>query len=142
MQRLSAFHTAQALFLGFGAVSAVLVIALITWKYRGADPVGRRQVKWVVYGFFLAATLQVVGNLLTLGHPDPSFSWKIFEVAEATTIFVPLSILIAMVRFNLFDIDRLISATAAYTVAGIAAPASIAPISPQGLDNSKLDVTL
>jgi len=118
-------HTAQMLLLVLYVVVAVLVLALVTQKFRGTDPVGRRQIKWVVYGFYLSAIPHLLGGLLALGHPDPDFRWKISEVAEIPTVFVPLSVLIAMVRFNLFDIDRLISATAAYTVVGIGALAGL-----------------
>jgi class 3 adenylate cyclase len=46
---------------------------------------------------------------------DPSL-WWLYEIAAFPVALIPLCIFIAIVRFNLFDIDRLISATATYTI--------------------------
>jgi class 3 adenylate cyclase len=41
------------------------------------------------------------------------------ELAQILYVIIPLCIVIAIVRFNLYDIDRLIGATAAYTIVSI-----------------------
>ncbi|MBW2387576.1 MAG: hybrid sensor histidine kinase/response regulator, partial [Deltaproteobacteria bacterium] len=52
----------------------------------------------------------------SVGFPQFAFH-RFFEVFMLVQVSFPLSILIAVIRFNVFDIDRLISATASYTIA-------------------------
>jgi hypothetical protein len=84
-----------------------------SYRFIHADPVTRRQIKWVLFGFYLAAVPTLgVEALVFVKAPI----WPLGELVPIFYVFVPLCIFIAIVRFNLFDIDRLISATAAYTI--------------------------
>jgi len=83
-----------------------------------SDPVGRRRIKWVLYATYVAGVPQAV--LLFLMFLNPSHSlWALLASVDTLFIFIPLSVFIAIVRFNLFDIDRLISATTAYTIVSV-----------------------
>ncbi|MDH3458236.1 MAG: PDZ domain-containing protein, partial [Gemmatimonadota bacterium] len=90
---------------------ASLVVA--TRKYQRADLVGRRQMKWVLLGFYcvaLALAVSIAASVL-----DPRLGWLWFASYWAVPL-VPLALVISVVRFNLFDIDRLLSATASYNI--------------------------
>jgi two-component system, NarL family, sensor kinase len=94
-----------ALFLG-------LTLLTVTWQYRRSrDGVTRRQMRWVVW----AALLSGGGGLLFYILPgvvggvavDPN-------VVGLIVLPFPLAIAIAILRHNLFDIDRLINRTLVY----------------------------
>jgi class 3 adenylate cyclase len=93
-----------------------MMLVLLTRNFRRAGPVGRRQVKWVVYGFYIGTVPALAANVVAAF--DPSL-WWLQQVSMIAVVLTPLCIFIALVRFNLFDIDRLISATAAYTVLSV-----------------------
>jgi hypothetical protein len=88
----------------------------ITWTYSRSDPVDRRRTRWIVLGFYLG----LVPNLAlraSMGADilDPTLALPLFELAGLAMTAIPISVGIAIVRFNYLDIDRLISATAAYS---------------------------
>jgi class 3 adenylate cyclase len=103
-----------ALNIGTGAA----YLAVLTWRYIGVGPIGRRRIKWVLIGVYLSVLPHLgVWAFFLLEHPMLSVFTRLTNVMLA---FAPLSLLVAVLRFNLFDIDRVISATAAYTLVGIA----------------------
>jgi class 3 adenylate cyclase len=88
-------------------------LAVATGKYRRVDPIARRQMKWVVLGVnCVALTMAVAVGAAAL---DPHLSWLWFASFGALPL-LPLSLVISVVRFNLFDIDRLLSAAASYNI--------------------------
>jgi class 3 adenylate cyclase len=98
------------------AVFIVTLLGLLTRSFRRAGPVGRRQLKWVVFGIYIG-TLPVLGiDVFAVYNPS---LWRFHDPAVAGLGLIPFCVLIAIVRFNLFDIDRLISVTAAYTILSV-----------------------
>src|SRR5262249_21983299 len=79
---------------------------------RSADPVGRRRLKWVIFGTYLAWAPVLALALWVLAGFEPR---GVLLVTVALSLW-PICLLIAMVRYNLFDIDRLISSTASYSL--------------------------
>lgn len=100
------FHVLNEAFL-------VTLLVLLTRNFRRAGPLGRRQLKWVVYGLYIG-TVPVLAAIV-VAMLDPRL-WWLQEVAIVAMALTPACVCIAIVRFNLFDIDRLISSTAAYSV--------------------------
>jgi class 3 adenylate cyclase len=92
------------------------LLGLLARSFRRAGPVGRRQLKWVVFGIYIG-TLPVLAVDVFAVY-DPSL-WRFHDPAVAALGLIPFCVLMAIVRFNLFDIDRLISATAAYTILSV-----------------------
>ena len=93
----------------FGAA----LITIISRTYRRLDPIGRRQVKWVLLGLYVS--LVPVSVTTGLAIWDDQFR----SYAAGSEIFhtiIPVSIYIAIARYGLFDIDRLISATTSYSI--------------------------
>lgn len=94
-------------------------LGLFTVNYRRADHAGRRRIKWVLYGTYVAGVPVVLVLFSVIA--DSSGAWyriALMPPAIAVTAF-PLSVLIAVVRHNLLDIDRLISATTSYSLLAV-----------------------
>ena len=118
---------------GLPAAALVVVVllavqlAVVTRAYQRADAIGRRQLRWVLFGTYCAAMPPMVAGLLAAA--SPSFQ-VLYWMSLSAIACIPLSILISILRFNLFDIDRIISATASYNVlltAAITLGAAIVP---------------
>lgn len=88
-----------------GGLLLIAGVAGLVARHRWADPVLRQQVRGVLFAMGLAVTVVVVFVLLErpwLGNP--------------ALALVPVSIGAAVVRYRLFDLDRLISRTVAYSL--------------------------
>jgi class 3 adenylate cyclase len=97
------------------AVSALVV--LFSRAYRVSSPLGRRQIKWVVYSVYVGAAPYLVLNAIDALFPG---RLDLRELAVLCAIALPVGLVIAIVRSQLFDIDRLISATASYSATIVA----------------------
>ncbi len=98
------------------ALGMVAMLAVTTRKYRRADLVARRQMKWVLFGLYcVGLSMAVVRAAFVF---DPRFGW-LFLASSWAIALIPLSLLISVMRFNLFDIDRLLSATASYNILAV-----------------------
>ncbi len=75
-------------------------------RYRRAEGVERQQVAWLLYGVVLAVTLMMLNTYL------PFDNWAF--VAGFT--MPGLGIGVAVLRYRLYDIDRLVSRTVSYTL--------------------------
>ncbi|HEX5066053.1 MAG TPA: ATP-binding protein [Myxococcota bacterium] len=101
---------------GFEAVSALMLILPVTWNYFHASAVAKRQIKWLAYGCWTAALAMVPALAAPVFVPD----WRWFEetlgLAGLIGAAIPIGFLISVIAYNLFDVDRLISAVASYTL--------------------------
>jgi len=118
---------------GFRAVFALNVVfiatllVVLTRNFRRAGALGRRQLKWVVLGIYCGTVPVLLVDVVAI--VAPAF-WWLHELAVIAEIAIPLAVLIAIVRANLFDVDRLITGAAAATVLsvlGLAAVLSAVP---------------
>ena len=99
---------------GFGAmlVGLVMGVASITVRFRRGHGEERQQLKWMLAAILLLAVAAVptfVGvesDLLSLLGP--------FTIA-----LIPGAVTLAILRYRLYDIDRLISRTIAYTLVSV-----------------------
>lgn len=91
----------------------VVFLAILARNYRRTDASGRRQLKWVLYGFYVGLGPVAAGALVFGTRPD--LRW-IYELSLTATIFLPVCLYIAFIRHKLYDIDRLITTTIAYTI--------------------------
>jgi len=102
---------------GVAAIAAAIVAPLLTLsvasRYRSAGRVERQQLKW----FFLAIGLTVGAILIlfvvTILTPGPIGETPLTVFALAATT-VPVAIGIAILRYRLYEIDRIISRTISY----------------------------
>jgi len=94
----------------------LLLLGITTRTYQHSDPIGRRQIKWVLLGVYLAVAFPVTA--VVMAATEPRFI-PMLVVSMATLGFIPISLVIAIARYNFFDIDQVISSTASYTLLGI-----------------------
>jgi class 3 adenylate cyclase len=119
---------------GFRAVFVINVafitalLAVVTRNFRRANASGRRQLKWVVLGTYLGTAPVLLADLAAAIAPP---LWWLHEAAAVAEIAIPLCVLIAIVRSNFLDVDRLITATAVYSVLSVLVVAALFTAVPQ-----------
>jgi hypothetical protein len=99
---LTAIGTAMSLFVAVAAVSAVVV------RFRRSSGVERQQVKW----FASAGVVEVAGLLISsaIVFPPPLDAVATFVIMP----LVPIATAIAILRYRLYEIDRIVSRTISY----------------------------
>ncbi len=102
-----------SLLMGNYAALIAAVLATLAWSYRRADAVNRRQLRWVLLGFYLG--LAPVAAAAALASWQPVYR-PVYDASLLATLVIPLAIGIALTRYNFLDVDRLISSTAAYSI--------------------------
>jgi hypothetical protein len=93
----------------FGVLACCAVAALLSLilRFRRSQGVERQQLKWFTYAAVLAILFQVV--------PTPQPEGVVHDVLFGLTIaFIPVAAGIAVLRYRLYDIDRLINRTLVY----------------------------
>jgi hypothetical protein len=89
-------------------VALVLALASVIWRFRHADVVQRQQLRWFGY----AGLLMLVGLMVGVtGSFDAAW-----VVMFAGLGLMPLATGLAILRYRLYDLDRLVSRTIAYGV--------------------------
>jgi hypothetical protein len=103
----------------FGVAATGYVIALlvaVTRAYRRSDPLGRRQLKWVTYGFYVSALSY--GLFIAVSNLGVLSEWvgALFVVQATAQVAIPLGFVVAIAFYQFLDIDSLFSATLSYSV--------------------------
>jgi hypothetical protein len=96
-----------AVLLGLLAFCGVAAVVSLVLRFRRSRGVERQQLKWFTYAASLAILLLVVPSPL----PGGAVSDVLFGLLVA---FIPVSAGIAILRYRLYDIDRLINRTLVY----------------------------
>ena len=97
-----------AFFLGSIGVIWLSFVAHQALSWRRADGVRRQQLKWLACGAAIALGVGVAGSALTSG--------VVSYVLGVCLIALPVSIGVGILRYRLYDIDRIISRTLAYAI--------------------------
>ena len=103
------------------------LIAELAISFRRATPIGRRQIKWIVYGMYLTLVPVLIATAISLSDPE---LWWLSDASEIIEVLIPISFFIAIVRYGVYDIDRIISVTASYSLlvlAGVPIALTLAP---------------
>jgi hypothetical protein len=111
---LTAMAGGSAALIGAAGLAAVLSLV---FRYRRAETAERAQLRWLVYAgalivvAFLATTLaeKVVG-------PGAAATNLQNALSSGSVALVPVAIGVAVLRYRLYDIDRIISRTVAYAI--------------------------
>ena len=104
-------------------VSAVLILAALpiwfSWvvyqvvRYRRSTGDSRQQLKWVGAGAVVCVVCLVTGFFINHSGGIGNVVWQITRIG---VVAFPISIGLAMLKFRLYEIDRLISRTLAYAI--------------------------
>jgi len=106
----------QPLYMATIGLGTMAFLAVATWKYRHSDPVARRQFRWIVAGAYVTGLpLALASASLAIAPRFESFWLSSFWALP----FFPLFFIVSVLRFNIFDIDRILSATASYNVLAV-----------------------
>lgn len=110
---LGALHAAFPLVL----LAALLAVVSVIGRWRRARDVERQQIKWLLYPALLVG-LGLVAQvpLMALIGSTPAATDASNAIITGTFAGLPVGIGIAVLRYRLYDIDRIISRTVAYAV--------------------------
>jgi hypothetical protein len=95
----------------------ILAAAAVITRYRGGDRIERLQIRWLAS----AVSVSTIGFAVTvvayaLGHDSPPIAQSTTLVAYAGILLMPIAIGIAVTRYRLYEIDRIISRTIGWAV--------------------------
>jgi hypothetical protein len=95
------------------AVFVVLVLASLVVRFRRARGDERQQLKWLTYAAALLAVLMPTLGVVLERVPSPFVGPVFFSLMMS---LIPVAIGVAVLRYRLYDIDRVISRTLVYAV--------------------------
>jgi two-component system, NarL family, sensor kinase len=97
------------------SVYVLLIILAAAASYRRArDPVARAQGRWVFFALILVLFLHLaLGVIPELIAGQPLINWNLLALIA---LVIPLSIVIAILRYGLFDIELIIRRTTQYAL--------------------------
>ncbi|HEU5113225.1 MAG TPA: hypothetical protein VFU96_07880, partial [Acidimicrobiia bacterium] len=93
-----------------GFVSVIPATLSVVARYRRAESVERQQIKWLLAATTLLALAFIAG---AFSDDSNETAWWIVSLAMAA---IPISILFAVLRYRLYDIDRILSRTVSYVI--------------------------
>ncbi len=112
--------TADSAFNELGTVSiACLLLAFViavldlAVRYRSADPVRRAQIRWVMATAALSAVMTTITVIMIAINLDIPGVWELWI---ASTMLPILAIGVAITRYRLYEIDRIISRTIGWAI--------------------------
>jgi len=99
-------------------LAAIPLLLLAVWslvlRYRRSDDIGKHQIRWLA----AAASAAVAGFACSfLAPPELAQTFEAFGILALNTI--PIAIGVAIVRYRLYEIDRLISRGISYALISI-----------------------
>jgi len=99
------------------AVTGLAAIVSLAFRYRSAQTAERAQLRWLVYaGALIVAGLIAEVPAEAIIGPGNAANNLQNAVSSGAVALVPVAIGIAVLRYRLYDIDRVISRTLAYAV--------------------------
>ena len=98
--------------------TALAAIGSLAFRYRRAGTAERAQLKWLVYAGVLvvAAILIGLGPVVWIMGPGNAANNLSNAIGSGAVALVPVAIGVAVLRYRLYDINRVISRTLAYAI--------------------------
>ena len=91
------------------AATMVASLACVVVRFRSSGGVERQQLRWVAAG----AAAAVAGLLAGAAVPQDNV---LSGVLYSSVLFIPVAVAVAVLRYRLWDLDRLVSRTVTYAV--------------------------
>jgi hypothetical protein len=102
---------------GIAILSPILVLSVVS-RYRSAGSIERQQLKWFLFASALTAVASATMFAVATLTPGPIDETPLLVFALAGTT-VPVAIGIAILRYRLYDIDRIVSRTIGYACVSV-----------------------
>jgi hypothetical protein len=96
-----------------GLVASLVCVVL---RFRASRGVERQQLRWVAAGATAAVVGVLTATALLVGGALLGFTSGAWGVAVLALPCMPASVAVAVLRYRLWDLDRLVSRTATYTL--------------------------
>jgi hypothetical protein len=98
-------------------VAMIAAVGSLIIRFRSGSDLERRQLKWVVFAVLIAVAGIVGTYVIELVNGPSNFSDDLENsVITFGLALVPIAIGLAILRYRLYDIDRLISRTVSYAL--------------------------
>jgi hypothetical protein len=88
----------------------VLAVAAVITRWRRGDPTERAQLKWVLGAFASSGVLFAI----SWAGPDEGPAELLDALGAVSANLIPIAIGVAVLRYRLYEIDRLVSRTITY----------------------------
>lgn len=108
----SALRTMGALGLATLALIAAAWVVRLLLRYRNSTGDLRQQLKWLISGGGVCVFGFLISILFNSAHGEPWYA--IAQIAPYAIVALPLSIGVGVLKYRLYEIDRLISRTISY----------------------------
>lgn len=110
------FGPASGMLFIFMFVFLVLSAAALIVRYVRSEGIERRQLKWFAYAVALSLIFDIVGfSGAADALPSPVGDF-LFAIQGVIKLGVPVAAAVAILRYRLFEIDRIVSRTVGYAV--------------------------
>lgn len=103
----------QKAHLVFISLFYLAILAVLARNYLKADKLGRRQLKWVMLGFYLAFVPAMLVSAIIIAFPS---QFNLYALSSIGMPIIPIMFLVAITKCHLFDIDRMIGGTISYSI--------------------------
>jgi hypothetical protein len=116
-------NTAHAAAWWNAVTNAAFALLAICWlaslagqglSYRRSSPERRQQLKWLITGSAVGGTCLAI-SFTQPGRPS-GFAQVVSVIITAGLLAIPLSMGVAILKYRLFDIDRILSRTLGYAI--------------------------
>ena len=105
--------TGQTVHLALIALFYLSILIVLGRNYIKADKLGRRQLRWIILGFYLAFLPAVLVTAIIIQYPQ---QFNLYALSSVGMPIIPIMFLIAITQYNLFDIDQLIGRSVSYSI--------------------------
>ncbi|MFN8622450.1 MAG: hypothetical protein U0869_17080 [Chloroflexota bacterium] len=119
---ISLSSTLQQIGLLLAAIAAVLSVASVILRFRHAHGLERQQLKW--FAWAVSITVAAVFAISFVSLPDI----VAYPAAVLGTAVTPVAMGVAILRYRLFEIDRIVSRTLAWLVISVVLVAVFAAV--------------
>ncbi len=105
---------ADSVFAWFVAFVVLALVALVV-RYRAGDPVERVQIRWLLAAIGLVAAAFLANMIEGAVRQDDGYYVSSIAI-QLGLLMVPVAVAIAVLRYRLFEIDRIISRTVGWAL--------------------------